>query len=215
MIFTLIPLFAYNCNMQHITHEQYFYFLNYFTAVFSQQCDDGKGYCSSDMATVTMSSKHQPLNIYLVFLLFSYISSGNHFHASGAINNNEYCSITKQHTMCSPEVICLFLSIFHIIHFIVLLAIVSFLLHNLNFNIFLLVQGYGPQCGSPKGLSRGVSENEMREILRVHNQWRAKIANGQVTRGRPGPQPPAADMEQMVILNSIYNSAKNNAASFF
>ena len=40
----------------------------------------------------------------------------------------------------------------------------------------------------------------MREILRVHNQWRAKIANGLVTRGRPGPQPPAADMEQMVIL---------------
>ena len=43
----------------------------------------------------------------------------------------------------------------------------------------------------------------MTEILRVHNQWRAKIANGQVTRGRPGPQPPAADMEQMVILFSI------------
>ena len=72
------------------------------------------------MATVTMSSKHQPFNIYLVFLLFSYISSGNHFHARGAINNNEYCSITKQHTMCSPEVICLFLSTFHIIHFILL-----------------------------------------------------------------------------------------------
>jgi len=106
--------------MPDISHEQYFYFFNYFTAVFSQQCDDGKGYCSSDMATVTMSSKHQPLNIYLVFLLFSYISSGNHFHASGAINNNEYCSITKQHTMCSPEVICLFLSTFHIIHFILL-----------------------------------------------------------------------------------------------
>ena len=107
--------------MPDITHEQYFYFLNYFTAVFSQQCDDGKGYCSSDMATVTMSSKHQPLNIYLVFLLFSYISSGNHFHASGAINNNEYCSITKQHTMCSPEVIYSFLSTFHIIHIILLI----------------------------------------------------------------------------------------------
>ena len=120
MIFIFIPLFVWNCNMPDITHEQYFYFFNYFTAVFSQQCDDGKGYFSSDMATVTMSSKHQPFNIYLVFLLFSYISSGNHFHASGAINNNEYCSITKQHTMCSPEVICLFLSTFHIIHFILL-----------------------------------------------------------------------------------------------
>ena len=124
MIFTFIPLFVYNCNMSDITHEQYFYFFNYFTAVFSQQCDDGKGYCSSDMATVTMSSKHQPLNIYLVFLLFSYISSGNHFHASGAINNNEYCSITKQHTMCSPEVIHLLLNIFHITHFIYITNIV-------------------------------------------------------------------------------------------
>ena len=119
MIYTL---YVYNCNMPDISNEYYFYFFNHLTAVFSQQYDDRKGYCSSDMATVTMSSKHQPLNIYLLFLLFSYISSGNHFHANGAINNNEYCSITKQHTMCSPEVIYLFLSALHIIHFILILV---------------------------------------------------------------------------------------------
>ncbi len=32
----------------------------------------------------------------------------------------------------------------------------------------------------------------------MHNEFRARIANGQERRGKPGPQPPAADMEQMV-----------------
>ena len=35
---------------------------------------------------------------------FAYLSTDNNFHANGAINNNEYCSITKKHTMCTPEV---------------------------------------------------------------------------------------------------------------
>ena len=65
------------------------------------------------------------------------------------------------------------------------------------------LQGFGPKCGSPKGLARGISQSDIKEILQVHNQWRAKVANGLVTRGIPGPQPPAADMEQMVI-NIIY-----------
>ena len=34
--------------------------------------------------------------------------------------------------------------------------------------------------------------------MRIHNELRAKLANGKERRGRPGPQPPAADMEQMV-----------------
>ena len=47
-------------------------------------------------------------------------------------------------------------------------------------------------------LSSGVSRQDMVEILKVHNEWRATLANGLEKRGRPGPQPPAADMEQMV-----------------
>ena len=143
--------------MPDISNEQYFNLFNHPTAVFSQQYDDRKGYCSSDMATVTMSSKHQPFTIYLVFLLFSYISSGNHFHASGAINNNEYCSITKQHTMCSPEVIYLFLSTFHLFHFILLstfhLIIRNssiFVITKLDFNIFVVHIGLWPPMWLPK-----------------------------------------------------------------
>ena len=70
------------------------------------------------------------------------------------------------------------------------------------------MQGFGPKCGSPKGLARGISQNDIKEILQVHNQWRAKVANGLVTRGIPGPQPPAADMEQMV-MNIIYYASNS------
>ena len=53
-------------------------------------------------------------------------------------------------------------------------------------------------------MARGISQSDIKEILQVHNQWRAKVANGLVTRGIPGPQPPAADMEQMVMNISFY-----------
>jgi len=109
---------------------------------------------------INMINKNISISKYFVLIWFAYLSTDNNFHANGAINNNEYCSITKKHTMCTPE-------------------------------------GFGPKCGSPKGLARGISQSDIKEILQVHNQWRAKVANGLVTRGIPGPQPPAADMEQM------------------
>ena len=57
-------------------------------------------------------------------------------------------------------------------------------------------QGYGPKCGQVLG--SGITRQDKEEILRVHNELRAKVANGQEKRGKPGPQPPASDMEQMV-----------------
>jgi hypothetical protein len=52
-------------------------------------------------------------------------------------------------------------------------------------------------CG--RVVQQGVSDNEERElILRLHNQLRAKIANGLEERGDPGPQPTAANMMEMV-----------------
>ena len=44
--------------------------------------------------------------------------------------------------------------------------------------------------------------------MRVHNELRAKVANGQEKRGKPGPQPPAADMEQMVSDFSVHTRVK-------
>ena len=57
-------------------------------------------------------------------------------------------------------------------------------------------QGFGAKC--TQVLGSGTNRKEIEEILRVHNDLRAKIANGLENRGRPGPQPSAADMEQMV-----------------
>jgi len=58
-------------------------------------------------------------------------------------------------------------------------------------------QGLGPKCGG-RDLGRKVTEEEKRIILDTHNKYRAKIASGNEKRGRPGPQPPAANMKQMV-----------------
>ena len=63
-------------------------------------------------------------------------------------------------------------------------------------------QSFGPSC---KGsvISSGVTDAEKAEIVRVHNELRAKLANGKESRGSPGPQPAAADMEQMVSTRNI------------
>jgi len=78
----------------------------------------------------------------------------------GVLPQPDYCSISKQHTMCGYK-------------------------------------GLGPKCGG-RDLGRRVTEEEKRIILDTHNKYRALIASGGEKRGRPGPQPPAADMKQMV-----------------
>ena len=60
-----------------------------------------------------------------------------------------------------------------------------------------MLQGPGPACGSQL-LGRGVTAEEREVILQTHNMLRARIASGRERRGRPGPQPPAANMKQMV-----------------
>ena len=59
-----------------------------------------------NFAFIKMNTIRKNISIknYLVLIWFAYLSSDNNFRANGAINNNEYCSITKQHTMCTPEV---------------------------------------------------------------------------------------------------------------
>lgn len=51
-------------------------------------------------------------------------------------------------------------------------------------------------CG--KVLVRGLDEDEKELVTRLHNERRAFVANGLEKRGDPGPQPPAANMMEMV-----------------
>ncbi len=48
-------------------------------------------------------------------------------------------------------------------------------------------------CGQP--VSRGFSGTERRELVDRHNRLRQAVANGMESRGNPGPQPHAADMQ--------------------
>ena len=73
----------------------------------------------------------------------------------------------------------------------------------------LLHQGFGSKCGGSV-LGSGLSQAEKDEILRVHNELRSKLASGLENRGRPGPQPSAADMEMMVRTKNKYNSSEFN-----
>lgn len=46
------------------------------------------------------------------------------------------------------------------------------------------------------------TEEEKQLILDLHNQLRQKVASGNEKRGSPGPQPAAAFMPDLVIINS-------------
>ncbi|QQP58517.1 Uncharacterized protein FKW44_003869, partial [Caligus rogercresseyi] len=62
--------------------------------------------------------------------------------------------------------------------------------------------GINSRCGNV--ISREVrSRSERNEILSLHNLARSKVALGQESRGRGGPQPPAADMFQLQWDNEL------------
>ena len=56
-----------------------------------------------------------------------------------------------------------------------------------------------PDCGEL--LERGLTEEEKSRVVHLHNVKRAIIANGREKRGDPGPQPPAANMMELVNKN--------------
>ncbi len=49
-------------------------------------------------------------------------------------------------------------------------------------------------------MERGLTDEERIEVVRLHNEKRAFLANGMEMRGDPGPQPMAANMMEMVIF---------------
>ena len=117
----------------------------------------------------------------------------------------DYCTITKKHTMCQYKVSSIFFE-----QLIKILLSVRFVnvtwRRGWNFvtallkDIIISFKGFGAKCNQVLG--SGTTQQEIKEILRVHNELRAKLANGLEKRGKPGPQPPAADMEEMVrIMN--------------
>jgi len=68
----------------------------------------------------------------------------------------------------------------------------------------------GGNCGG-QPLERGVSEDDKRTILRVHNQLRAKVARGDEQAGAPGPQPSASNMIEMTWDEELARVAQTHA----
>lgn len=58
-------------------------------------------------------------------------------------------------------------------------------------------QGVGRRCGGDGPLSQGLSDLDKRSVVSAHNEFRSRVAAGSELHGRPGPQPPAADMMEM------------------
>ncbi|XP_045605492.1 venom allergen 5.01 [Procambarus clarkii] len=57
-----------------------------------------------------------------------------------------------------------------------------------------------------------LTKEEKEEVLFLHNTLRAKVARGEETRGSPGPQPPAANMRQVVWNDELADVAQAWAA---
>nr|CAD7438614.1 unnamed protein product [Timema bartmani] len=55
--------------------------------------------------------------------------------------------------------------------------------------------GVSERCG--KFIKRGLDQSEKKSIVHIHNMLRNKVAMGEEKRGRPGPQPSAANMMKM------------------
>nr|XP_053638661.1 venom allergen 5-like [Cherax quadricarinatus]XP_053638662.1 venom allergen 5-like [Cherax quadricarinatus]XP_053638663.1 venom allergen 5-like [Cherax quadricarinatus]XP_053638664.1 venom allergen 5-like [Cherax quadricarinatus]XP_053638665.1 venom allergen 5-like [Cherax quadricarinatus]XP_053638667.1 venom allergen 5-like [Cherax quadricarinatus] len=53
-----------------------------------------------------------------------------------------------------------------------------------------------------------VTEKEKEQILNLHNTLRAQVATGQEKRGAPGPQPPAANMREIVWNDELAQVAQ-------
>lgn len=67
----------------------------------------------------------------------------------------------------------------------------------------------GANCGSV--LTQRLSPDEQNEIVAIHNELRAKVANGQEKRGTKGAQPPAANMQEMVWDEELARMAQAHA----
>ena len=73
---------------------------------------------------------------------------------------------------------------------------------------FFNLQGFGQSCGSTGPISQGLTEDEKRMVVEMHNMYRSKVAQGHETRGYPGPQKPASDMLELTWDNELEKVAQ-------
>lgn len=70
---------------------------------------------------------------------------------------------------------------------------------------YLFLQDIGSNCGGSVSV-RGVEEKNRQIILQTHNSLRSILALGQESRGDPGPQPHAANMQIMVRSSTLVSN---------
>ncbi|XP_047739148.1 uncharacterized protein LOC108672202 [Hyalella azteca] len=68
-----------------------------------------------------------------------------------------------------------------------------------------------PACSTGGATSGGVSGRDAELILRTHNKFRAHVASGLEMKGTAGPQPPAANMMQLVWDDELAALAQRHA----
>lgn len=74
-----------------------------------------------------------------------------------------------------------------------------------NHTLCLFQDSVSDTCGQV--VERGLSQDEKVLVTRLHNERRSFIARGLELRGDPGPQPPAANMMQLVSSHSTSQPA--------
>lgn len=66
----------------------------------------------------------------------------------------------------------------------------------------------GPSCGNKIIKQIGPTEEEKKLIVEEHNRFRQKVARGLETRGNPGPQPAASNMNDLKWNDEIAQIAQ-------
>ncbi|KZS11284.1 putative Venom allergen [Daphnia magna] len=70
---------------------------------------------------------------------------------------------------------------------------------------------WGRACQPPYPKASSVGADEIKIILKAHNDYRRQVAQGLETRGNPGPQPSASNMRQLIWDEELAVMAQTHA----
>ncbi|XP_023313911.1 ancylostoma secreted protein-like [Trichogramma pretiosum] len=79
-------------------------------------------------------------------------------------------------------------------------------------NTECLFKDFTPSANCGQVLTVGLSTEEKKAIVDLHNELRMKVARGQELRGAPGPQPPATDMQTLEWDEELAQTAQKWAS---